>query len=53
MSIIPALGRLMQKDRKLEASLVYIVRPCLKNPKAEREEKREERGGKRCSSVVE
>jgi hypothetical protein len=29
MSVIPALGRLRQKHLKLEASLGYLVRPCL------------------------
>jgi hypothetical protein len=28
--VIPALGRLRQEDLKLEASLDYIVRPCLR-----------------------
>jgi hypothetical protein len=31
--VIPALGRLRQEDLKFKASLVYIVKPCLKNPK--------------------
>jgi hypothetical protein len=30
MPVIPALGRLRQKDHKLEASLCYTVRPALK-----------------------
>jgi hypothetical protein len=29
-SVIPALGRLKQKDCKFEASLCYIAKPCLK-----------------------
>jgi hypothetical protein len=30
MCIIPAVGRLRQKDRKIKVSLGYITRPCLK-----------------------
>jgi hypothetical protein len=29
--VIPALGKLRQEDCKVEASLSYRVRPCLKN----------------------
>jgi hypothetical protein len=32
MPAIPALGRLRQEDREFKASLVYIVRYCLKKP---------------------
>jgi hypothetical protein len=32
--VIPALGRLRQKDCKSEASLGPILRPCLKNTKS-------------------
>jgi hypothetical protein len=32
-SVIPALQRLMQEDHKFQASLGYIVRPCLKKKK--------------------
>jgi hypothetical protein len=35
MSIIPALSRLMQKNRELEANLSYLVRPYLKIMKKE------------------
>jgi hypothetical protein len=31
MPVIPALGRLWQEDLEYQASLGYIVRPCLKN----------------------
>jgi hypothetical protein len=34
--IIPALGRLRQKDHEFDGSLAYIVRPCLKNKELER-----------------
>jgi hypothetical protein len=33
MSVIPALERQGQEDLKLNISLGYIVRPCLKNKK--------------------
>jgi hypothetical protein len=36
-TIIPALSRLSQEDQKFQASLGYIVRPCLKQNKAERQ----------------
>jgi hypothetical protein len=32
-SVIPALGRLRQKDPKIEASLSYIARLCIKKPR--------------------
>jgi hypothetical protein len=32
-SVIPALGRLRQEGLEFEASLVYIVKPCLKKKK--------------------
>jgi hypothetical protein len=33
MPINPALGRLGQKDHRLEARVGYPVKPCLKNTK--------------------
>jgi hypothetical protein len=41
MCVISALRRLEQKDLKFEASLVYIVEPCLKK-------KNEYRSGLEC-----
>jgi hypothetical protein len=32
-SVTPAPGRLKQEDLKLEASLAYIMRPCLNTPR--------------------
>jgi hypothetical protein len=37
MSVIPTLGRLNQEDCEFEISLIYVVRPCLKRRKKERE----------------
>jgi hypothetical protein len=34
--VIPALGKLRQEDCKLEASLYYKVRPCLKKKQREK-----------------
>jgi hypothetical protein len=31
--VIPALGRCRQEDHKFEASLAYIMTPCLKKPR--------------------
>jgi hypothetical protein len=36
-AVIPGLGRLRQEDRKLEVSLGYIVRPCLKKKKKQQQ----------------
>jgi hypothetical protein len=36
--VIPALGRLIQKDHKFEASLGYRVRPYLKKRKKDKKE---------------
>jgi hypothetical protein len=38
--VIPALGRLKQEDLKLNTSLVYIARPCIKQPKGGEEKKK-------------
>jgi hypothetical protein len=32
MPIIPALRRLREEDRRFEASLGYMPRPCLEKP---------------------
>jgi hypothetical protein len=40
MPVIPAPRRLRLEDRKLEASLSYIVRSCLKNETRENNRKR-------------
>jgi hypothetical protein len=44
MTIIPALGRLKQKDSKFEACLGYLGRPCL----LKKREKRKEKGKKKA-----
>jgi hypothetical protein len=32
MTVIPAFGRLREKDGEFKASLCYKIRPCLKKP---------------------
>jgi hypothetical protein len=44
--VIPALGRLRQDHLEFEASLSYIVRPCLKNTKKKKIER------KLCSKYI-
>jgi hypothetical protein len=49
MSIIPAFGRLGQ-DCDLEASLSYLVRPCLKkNKQTKKKERKQEEKRKKES----
>jgi hypothetical protein len=48
--VIPALGRLKQEDLKLNTSLVYIARPCIKQPKGGEEKK--EKGNKSNKKLI-
>lgn len=53
--VIPALRRLSQENLELKASLGYVARPCLKQPKqkTKKKEKEKERkkGGKKGDFV--
>jgi hypothetical protein len=40
MSVIPALGKQKQEDHNFEGNLGYIVRPCIKILKQNKERKR-------------
>jgi hypothetical protein len=44
MPVIPALGRLMQEDHELEASLSYRARSCLKQSKANKQNRKRREG---------
>jgi hypothetical protein len=39
-TVIPALGKLRQEDYEFEASLVYIVKLCLKKKKRKKKKKK-------------
>jgi hypothetical protein len=46
-TVIPALGKLRQEDYEFEASLVYIVKLCLKKKKKKEKEKERKKMKKR------
>jgi hypothetical protein len=41
MPVLPALGRLRQKDHKFKAILGYIARPCFKKNRSRKEMSKE------------
>jgi hypothetical protein len=52
MPVIPALGRFRKEDLKFEASLSYIVRPCLKKNNNKKKKKKKQKPKTSTSDVI-